>query len=102
MDSLKSIRVEVVYAKSDEQVLIPVHVLEGTTVDQAIQHSEILLLFPEIDFTKNKVGIFGKLCTLDAVLREHDRIEIYRPLQVDPRQALLKQRAQGKGKKSSA
>ena len=42
--------------------------------------------FPEIDLTINKVGVFGRLCKLDQVLKTGDRVEIYRPLLVDPKE----------------
>ncbi len=93
MESLKNIRVEVAYAKPEEQVLISVEVLEGITAQQAIEKSNILELFPEIDLGQgNKIGIFSKPCALNTPLREGDRVEIYRPLIADPKQ-IRKQRA---------
>ncbi|HNN85792.1 MAG TPA: RnfH family protein, partial [Accumulibacter sp.] len=57
---------------------------------------------PEIDLTKNKVGIFAKLTKLDAVLRDHDRIEIYRPLLADPKEIRKQRAAAGKVMKKGA
>lgn len=80
-------RVEVAYAKSEEQVILLINVDEGCTVQKAIETSCILQRFPEIDLSQNKVGIFGKVVDLETVLREGDRVEIYRPLIIDPKQA---------------
>ena len=84
------IRVEVAYAKQDEQVIIPLDVNVGTTLEQAIGLSGILQQFPEIDLAKNKTGIFGKIAKADTELREKDRVEIYRPLIADPKESRRK------------
>ena len=94
VNKLTIINVEVAYAKPDEQVIIPLQVSEGTTVNEAIELSQVLLRFPEIDLVKTKVGIFSQVCKLDAVLKQNDRVEIYRPLLLDPMQA-RRQRAYG-------
>lgn len=97
MESLKNIRVEVAYAKPEEQVLISVEVLEGITAQQAIEKSNILELFPEIDLGQgNKIGIFSRPCALNTLLREGDRVEIYRPLIADPKQIRKQREAEGK------
>lgn len=79
------IAVEVAYARPEAQVLLGLKLPEGSTVGQAIEASGILALFPEIDPTVNKVGIFGSVCELDHPLKPHDRVEIYRPLPHDPK-----------------
>ena len=79
--------IEVIYALPQEQVLKKFNVLAGCTVRQALIRSEILNQFPEIDFKKNKLGIFGKFVQLDTLLQPYDRIEIYRPLIVEPKDA---------------
>ena len=84
------IQVEVAYAKRDEQVIISLDVDAGTTLEQAIQQSGILELYPEIDLAKNKTGIFGKIAKADTELREMDRVEIYRPLIADPKESRRK------------
>ncbi|MDE1184080.1 RnfH family protein [Paraburkholderia sp.] len=76
--------IEVCYAQPDGQALIPVILPEGATVKQAIDASGIVARFPTIDLSTQKVGVFGKLKALDAPLADHDRVEIYRPLIVDP------------------
>ena len=86
------LRIEVAYAKAELQVLIPLQVPAGSTVEEAIIRSKILEQFPEITLSSAKVGIFGKLSKLAATLRDGDRIEIYRPLFADPK-AVRKQRA---------
>lgn len=80
-----TIAVEVCYARTDRQFLLPLSVTEGTTIQQAIEYSGIVGLAPEIDISVWRVGIYGKLKALDTVLRQHDRIEIYRPLIADPK-----------------
>ena len=90
-------RVEVAYAKVDEQVIIPLDVDVGTTLEQAIHLSGILEQYPEIDLAKNKTGIFGKIAKADTELREKDRVEIYRPLIADPKESRRK-RAEKKEK----
>jgi len=79
-------RIEVAYAKPSEQVILTLDIADGSTMEAAIIESGILQRFPEIDLANNKVGIFGKLCKLDQVLRAGDRVEIYRPLIVDPKE----------------
>ena len=84
------INIEVVYALRDEQWLCKQSVPAETTVTDAIRLSGILDKYPEINLAVNKVGIFGKLVKPDTLLRAKDRIEIYRPLQADPKEARKK------------
>lgn len=88
--------VEVAYAKPDAQVIVPVYVDKGTTLEQAVEQSGILKDFPEIDLAKNKVGVFGKMKNKDVELREKDRVEIYRPLIADPKEVRKQRAAEGK------
>ncbi|MGB4948754.1 MAG: RnfH family protein [Candidatus Competibacter denitrificans] len=90
------IRVEIAYARPDEQVILPVDVPEGTTLEQAICQSRIQERFPEIQLQTAKVGIFGKLGKLSATVRPGDRVEIYRPLLADPKEVRKKRAAEGK------
>lgn len=83
----KFIKVEVAYAKPEEQVILSVTVPEGTTAEQAIVKSGILKRFPEIDLSNTKVGIFSSACKMDQVLKEFDRVEIYRHLLHDPKES---------------
>jgi hypothetical protein len=88
--------VEVVYALPREQVLLDVQVPQGSTVEEAIKLSGILQKYPAIDLASNKVGIFAKLSKLDVVVRDKDRIEIYRPLIADPKEVRRKRAEEGK------
>ena len=88
------ILVEVAYALPDMQVIIPLYVKKGATVEQVIEQSGVLKDFPDINLETSKVGVFSKLVKKDTVLREKDRVEIYRPLIADPK-AVRKQRASG-------
>ena len=88
--------VEVAYALEKKQTLLELEVDEGTTLKQAVELSGIIDTYPQIDLTKDKTGIFGKIAKLDTVLREKDRVEIYRPLIADPKQVRKERAAQGK------
>ena len=59
----------------------------GSTVADALERSLIIQRHPNLDLATQRVGIWGKLCSLETALRERDRVEIYRPLQVDPKEA---------------
>ena len=87
-------RVEVAYAKPELQVILPVELPEHSSAEAAIRIAGILERFPEINLAENPIGIFGKPCSLAQVLREGDRVEIYRPLLADPKNA-RRQRAGG-------
>lgn len=89
------ISVEVVYATATQQLVMEVSVRPGTRLSAAVVASGILARFPEIDLSTTKLGIYGKRADPDTVLSDGDRVEIYRPLLVDPKEA-RRQRA-GKG-----
>ncbi len=86
------ILVEVAFALPQKQALLSVSVPLDATVQQAIQQSGVLRMFPEIDLTQNKVGIWSRTVRLTDSLKAGDRIEIYRPLIADPKD-LRKRRA---------
>jgi putative ubiquitin-RnfH superfamily antitoxin RatB of RatAB toxin-antitoxin module len=86
------IHIEVAYAAPDKQVLLGLSVQKGTTVAEGIEQSAIQDKFPELKMDIKAVGIFSRKVTLDHVLREGDRIEIYRPLIADPKE-VRRQRA---------
>jgi len=88
--------VEVAYALPDRQSLLSLEVADGCTVEQAIRQSGILKLYPEIDLETQSVGIWNERKKLDDVLRERDRVEIYRPLIADPKEVRKKMAAEGK------
>jgi putative ubiquitin-RnfH superfamily antitoxin RatB of RatAB toxin-antitoxin module len=95
-DAPEIIEVEVAYARPDEQVILTVAIPEGQTIEDAIRASHIMEHFPEIDLTRNDVGIFGRVRPRDTVLKTGDRVEIYRPLLADPRVVRRRLAAQGK------
>lgn len=85
------IQVEVAYARPDKQEIVPVQVPEGTTALEAAKLSGIADSFPEIDVDATDMGVFGKVIKDPAAhkLRDGDRVELYRPLRIDPKQARL-------------
>lgn len=97
---MAEIRVEVCYALPDRQFLKALRVQEGITLQQAVEQSGLLREAPEVDLESARVGIYGKLKTLDTVLRDRDRVEIYRPLIADPKEA-RRRRAGKTGKTAS-
>ena len=88
--------VEVAYALAEKQSLISLEVKEGSTLKEAIDASGILKQYKQIDLSKDRVGIFSKFATLDTVLREKDRVEIYRSLEADPKKNRKERAAQSK------
>jgi putative ubiquitin-RnfH superfamily antitoxin RatB of RatAB toxin-antitoxin module len=93
------INVEVVYARKDRQKVVRLAVEEGCTVRTAVENSGLLQEFPEIDLGKNRLGVWNKLAKPDVVLRDKDRIEIYRPLIADPKEVRKQRAAEGKAMK---
>lgn len=87
MEPVKKITVEIAYAKPNMQKIIVVQVDAGTIIEKAIHLSGILTIFPEIDLTKQKIGIFSKQKKLTDMIQHGDRVEIYRPLIIDPKLA---------------
>ena len=80
-------RVEVVYALGDRQFLLEVMLARGATARQAVERSGILRRCPEIDLACVTLGVFGRIAMPDVKLRNGDRVEIYRPLIADPKDA---------------
>lgn len=76
--------VGVAYADKFRQVWLKLEVPDGSTVQQAIEHSGILEQFPDIDLERQRVGIFGKLTKLNARVGEGARVEVYRDITADP------------------
>ena len=95
-DDRQMLHIEVVYALPTRACLISVDVPSGTTIKQGIELSGILKQCPDIDLSKNKVGIFGKLKELDTRLNDGERVEIYRPLKADPKEARRKRATENK------
>ena len=91
-------RVEVAYAEPEKQKIVSLEVEEGCTVRDAVRRSNITTFFPNIDVETIKVGIFGKAVRNadDQVLKEGERVELYRELKVDPKQARANRAAKTK------
>lgn len=89
------LKIQVCYATPEwaflEDLLLPA----GSTVAQALRRSSLAARLPGFDPDAAVVGIYGKKKTLDTPLREHDRVEVYRPLLADPKEA-RRRRAAGK------
>jgi len=81
----ETIRVEVAYADPQRQLLRAVEIGAGATVADAIAASGILAQLP--GFVPERIGIFGRFVEEQTALRNGDRVELYRPLKVDPKQA---------------
>lgn len=84
MENSSAILIQVSYVTPQNQVLITLMVPDGTTIQQAIEMSGIKREIESKDWDQLKVGIYSKIKKLDTILKEHDRIEIYRALLVDP------------------
>ena len=82
------IAVSIVHSPGPRQVFEEALELpDGATVRQAVQASRLLTVFPGLDLGLAVVGVWGRKAAPGQVLRDRDRIEIYRPLQVDPKVA---------------
>ncbi|MCX7092107.1 MAG: RnfH family protein [Methylobacter sp.] len=76
--------VGVCYAESDRQLWMRLEVPDSSTIEETINLSGVLKLYPEINLASQKVGIFGKIAPLDTAVKDGDRVEIYRQITVDP------------------
>lgn len=84
--------VGVCYAEVDRQLWMRLEVPDNSTVEEAINLSGVLKLYPEINLATQKVGIFGKIAALDTPVKDGDRVEIYRPITADPQQVQRRRR----------
>ncbi|CAN5226760.1 RnfH family protein [soil metagenome] len=87
MASVNVIDIEIAYASSNDQAIVALQVPATCCVRDAIIQSGLLAHFPEIDLELNRIGIFSKFVSLDTILQQSDRVEIYRNLLIDPKQA---------------
>lgn len=92
---MDTIRVEVAYGDAERQKIIALVAHPGMTARQAVERSGMVRFFPEIDIQALDLGIFSNACPPDTVLRDGDRVEIYRPLLCDPKE-MRRQRARKK------
>lgn len=84
---VEMIAIEVAYALPGAQDVVALQVPAGTTLRDAIERSGLLARHPDIDLTRAACGIYARPARLDTVLRDRDRVEIYRPLIADPKAA---------------
>lgn len=104
MSDIETIAVEVVYALPHQQKIIPLLVEPGTTAHQAVIKSGMVKFFPELDVENAPLGIFGQALGTKGLapakqyqLQAGDRVEIYRPLTADPKEARRKRAAKNAG-----
>jgi hypothetical protein len=81
------ITVEVVYALPERQTVLSVRMSADATLGDALRASGLQSLHPELDLAVVKVGIWGTVAYPETHLRDGDRIEVYRPLEIDPKRA---------------
>lgn len=84
---MSNFEVEIAFALPDRQLLETVLVTAGETVLDVVTKSGVQEAFPDYEIDRLAVGIWGREVQRDQVVRENDRIEIYRPLELDPREA---------------
>ncbi len=97
---MADLHIEVAFAYPQRYFLKKLVIQENTTVEQAIEQSGVLKLYPEIDLQTNKIGVFARLVKLTDLLSDGDRIEIYRPLLADPKE-IRRKRAEQQALKNS-
>lgn len=93
---MDTIRVEVAYGDADSQKIIALTAHPGMTARQAVERSGMVRFFPEINMQALDLGIFSNSCSPDTVLRDGDRVEIYRPLLCDPKEMRRQRAKRGK------
>jgi putative ubiquitin-RnfH superfamily antitoxin RatB of RatAB toxin-antitoxin module len=89
------VNISVVYALHDRQTVRVLDVAEGTTLGEALERSGLLADFPEIDPLTAPVGVHGRIAARDTILHDGDRVEIYRPLNMEPKEARRKRQRKG-------
>ncbi|MCS3903690.1 putative ubiquitin-RnfH superfamily antitoxin RatB of RatAB toxin-antitoxin module [Methylohalomonas lacus] len=93
----ETIHVEVAYATPERAYCIPLQLPAGSNLKQAIEASGLLAQCPQIDLDVNRVGVFGQVCSLETPLGDGDRVEVYRPLEIDPKEARRRRAAARRG-----
>lgn len=84
---MAELSIEITFALPESQFLTVVHVQAGSTVADVIAMSGVIDSFPEYDLAELTVGIWGRVVQSDQVVEEGDRVELYRPLKMDPRES---------------
>ena len=82
MADADAIEVELAFDERCETLRVPA----GTTVRSVIERSRLLERYPEIDLAQNRVGIYARFVSLEALVQDGDRVEVYRPLKADPKE----------------
>ena len=100
MSEDNTITVEVAYALPHKQALLELQVTTGTTALEAARQSGVSQQFQGVDLDNAKFGIFGKVISPQQVLREGDRVEVYRPLIADPKEVRKARAARAKERRS--
>lgn len=101
MSEIPTIHVEVAYALPHKQAIVPMQVAAGTTAIDAVRQSGIERQFEGLDLESARLGVFGKVVGPQTALREGDRVEIYRPLVVDPKEVRKARAARAKARRQS-
>lgn len=94
------VKVEVVYALPDQQHIVKLQLPKGSNIEQAIEKSGLLQQHPQINLKHNQVGIFNEVKPLEQILRNGDRVEIYRPLIANPKELRRAKAAAQRDKKN--
>lgn len=103
MSSDDSIRVEVAYALPDRQALLSLEVPAGCTALEAARRSGIEAQFDELELSEtSRLGIFGQVVSATQPLKDGDRVEIYRPLQADPKEVRKARAARARERRDDA
>ena len=98
-----TIAVEVAYALPDKQQIVRLNVPEGTTALQAVKQSQLDKVFDDLEFSDDlKLGVWGKSVSCDRVLVSGERVEIYRPLLADPKEARKARAARARAKRTKS
>lgn len=95
MPEQELIEIEVAYARPERQRIVTLELRAGSSVRKALAESGLAAEFPEIEVERCPIGVFGREIADDYVIRAGDRIEIYRPLERDPREARRELAARG-------
>ncbi len=88
--------VELVFATPERQALVAIQVVAGSNVGDAIRQSRLAEMFPDYDVERCRTGIWGQEVSAERAVSEGDRIELYRPLRIDPREARRLLASQGR------
>ena len=81
------IAVEVVFGRPDAQSLVSLSLQQGATVASAIASSGLAENYPDEPFADLPAGIWGRVVNKGRILKDGDRVEVYRPLQLEPRES---------------